>query len=614
DEKTVTYNHRFFKQERFLDSDDVSLGAASIVINKTSFYLVYDRVESGNRTFENKQIVVQQANGLVFRYDATKLDRMAVFLFYQPMVDKLIFWIVFLFIKSIIVIFGTYAQRLSTNRVVSLIARDARTDAMRSIERLPIKYFEAEPAGKMAARITHDVDGMIGLYRLSVNVMAYAVLSFLFAYVGMFILDVKLALLTFIAYPFIYLWVRYFLKHLRRIAEKVNELRSLMTAKINEIINGINILQIFNFKKPTIKEFNQINKDFTNEQMQEVKLHLTAGWNLINIMRGLVTTFIVAYFGWQKLNISGVVITAGLVYAYNEYLLKIIEPVNIIFTQVGEYQHSMVRIERICKLIEGELEDNTIGPIDRYNGNIKFDNIWFAYVENEYVLKGVSLEIKHGERVGLVGHTGSGKSSLMNLLLRFYDLTDEKSGKIYVDGIDIASLPKRTYRYHLGIVLQEPILFKGTIASNIRFGKENVSDEQIIAILKSMGGEKLINKFEKGINTPISRAGVNMSSGEKQIISLARVIVHNPSILVMDEATSHIDTETEEMIKKALKVVCKNRTVIIIAHRLSTIYNADRIIVLDHGLKVEEGTHHTLMQANGVYANIYRAQVANSEF
>jgi len=260
------------------------------------------------------------------------------------------------------------------------------------------------------------------------------------------------------------------------------------------------------------------------------------------------------------------------------------------------------------------LEDNTIGPIDRYNGNIKFDNIWFAYVENEYVLKGVSLEIKHGERVGLVGHTGSGKSSLMNLLLRFYDLTDEKSGKIYVDGIDIASLPKRTYRYHLGIVLQEPILFKGTIASNIRFGKENVSDEQIIAILKSMGGEKLINKFEKGINTPISRAGVNMSSGEKQIISLARVIVHNPSILVMDEATSHIDTETEEMIKKALKVVCKNRTVIIIAHRLSTIYNADRIIVLDHGLKVEEGTHHTLMQANGVYANIYRAQVANSEF
>ncbi|MGD9887428.1 MAG: ABC transporter ATP-binding protein [Bacilli bacterium] len=613
DDKTVNFDGRIFKQKRFLDSDDISLGDVSIVINKTNFYIVYDIVESGNRTFEDNQIVIRQPNGSIFRYDAAKLDHLAVFRFYRPIVDKLIFWIIFLFVKSIIVIFGTYAQRISTNRVVSLIARDARTDAMSSVERLPIKYFEAEPAGKMSARITHDVDGMIGLYRLTVNVMAYAILSFIFAYVGMFILDAKLALLTFIAYPFIYLWVRYFLKHLHKIAEKVNELRSLMTAKINEIINGINILQIFNFKKPTIKEFNTINKDFTNEQMQEVKLHLTTGWNLINIIRGLITTFIVAYFGWQKMNISGVVITAGLVYAYNEYLLKIIEPVNIIFTQVGEYQHSIVRIERICKLIEGDLEDDTKGEIERYNGNIKFDNVWFAYVENEYVLKGVSFEIHHGEMVGLVGHTGSGKSSLMNLLLRFYDITDEKSGKIYVDGLDISQLPKRTYRYHIGIVLQEPTLFKGTIASNIRFGKEDVTDEQIIEILKSMGGEKIINKFEEGINTPISRAGVNMSSGEKQIISLARVIVHDPSILIMDEATSHIDTETEEMIKKALKVVCENRTVIIIAHRLSTIYNADRIIVLDHGLKVEEGTHHTLLEANGVYANIYRAQVANSE-
>ncbi|MGD9887477.1 MAG: ABC transporter transmembrane domain-containing protein, partial [Bacilli bacterium] len=200
DDKTVNFDGRIFKQKRFLDSDDTSLGDVSIVINKTNFYIVYDIVESGNRTFENNQIVIRQPNGSVFRYDATKLDHLAVFSFYQPIVNKLIFWIIFLFVKSIIVIFGTYAQRISTNRVVSLIARDARTDAMRSVERLPIKYFEAEPAGKMSARITHDVDGMIGLYRLSVNVMAYAILSFIFAYVGMFILDAKLALLTFIAY------------------------------------------------------------------------------------------------------------------------------------------------------------------------------------------------------------------------------------------------------------------------------------------------------------------------------------------------------------------------------------------------------------------------------
>ena len=215
--------------------------------------------------------------------------------------------------------------------------------------------------------------------------------------------------------------------------------------------------------------------------------------------------------------------------------------------------------------------------------------------------------------VGLVGHTGSGKSSLMNLLLRFYDLNDPLSGSIYVDGIDIKTYSKRTYREHIGIVLQEPVMFKGTIASNIRFGKDDVSDEEIERIFKSIGGEKILNKFEKGINQEISRSGNNLSSGEKQMISLARAIVHDPAILIMDEATSHIDIETEEMVKQALKVVCMNRTVIVIAHRLSTIFNADNIIVLDHGLKAEEGTHNELVKKNGVYANIYRAQVSNIE-
>lgn len=482
---------------------------------------------------------------------------------------------------------------------------------MKSVERLPISYFESEPAGKMAARITRDVDGMISLYRLTVNVLLNTVLSFVLAYVGMFYLNWKLALLTFVIYPLVYIWVRYFLKHLKNLAEKVNELRSMLTAKINEIINGIHILQIFNFKKQTVKEFNVVNENFKNEQLKEVKLHITAGWNMIGILRGVITTFIVAYFGWQKLSFYDIVITAGLVYAYNEYLLKIIEPVNAIFVHVGEYQHAIVQVERISKLIEGELEDDTIGTIARYMGDVVFDNIWFAYTENQYVLKGVNIEIKKGQMVGLVGHTGSGKSSLMNLLLRFYDINDAKSGKIYVDGVDIEKIPKRIYRTHLGIVLQEPTLFKGTIASNIRFGRNDISDEEIEKILISIGGKKIIDKFELGIKQPIARAGVNLSSGEKQIISLARVIVHNPSILIMDEATSHIDTETEEMIKQALQVVCKNRTVIVIAHRLSTIYDADKIIVLDHGLKVEEGKHHELVALDGYYANMYRAQIAN---
>ncbi len=612
DKYTVLYQDHLYKQERYLDQEDEVLSHASIVLYKTGFYFAHDTVESGQKELKDQTLIVTTKNG-VLEYEVTKLKVNEVVLFYEPIYHVLILFIILLFLKTIFTILCTYVQQMSTNRVVNWLARDGRTAAMVAVEKLPIRDFEEEPAGKMASRITTDVDGMITLYRQLINLFINALLSFIFAYIGMFVLDFKLALLSFVFYPFIYFWVRFFLKKLKKIAIRVNESRSLLTAKINEIINGIHILQIFNFKKQTIQEFNEINETYKNEQLKDVKLSITLGWNMLNVLKGAITTLVVAYFGWQYLNFSGIIITAGLIYAYNEYLLKLVTPINIIFTQISAFQHAHVQIDRIHKIIEGDVEDSTKEEIPRYHGDIIFDNIWFSYVKQDYVLKGVSLDIKAGQMIGLVGHTGSGKSSLMNLLLRFYDIQDEHSGHIYVDGMDIQSIPKRTYREHIGIVLQEPVLFRGTIASNIRFGKENVTDEEIEKILISIGGEKIIKKFALGIQQPITRAGINMSAGEKQVISLARAIVHNPSILIMDEATSHIDTETEEMIKTALNVVCKGRTVIVIAHRLSTIFNADKIFVLDHGLKVEEGTHQELVEKNGVYANIYRAQVANTQ-
>ena len=481
---------------------------------------------------------------------------------------------------------------------------------MKAIERLPINEFEIEPAGKTANRITNDVNGILIMYRQILNLFFSAILSFVFAYVGMFYLDAKLALFTLLFYPLVYIWIRLFLKVLKKIAEKVNESNSMLTSKINEIINGINILQIFNFKEKTIKEFNEINEEYRREQLKDSKVSLIGGWNMLNVLRGLITTFIVAYFGWQYTSVGGIVVTAGLVYAYNEYILKLVDPINIIFTQISAFQNSHVQVKRYHKLIEAKLESSEKHDIEKYKGKIKFDNIWFSYIKDNYVLKGVSFDIEPGQMVGLVGHTGSGKSSLINLLLRFYDINNDLSGKIYVDDMDITSIEKRTYREHIGIVLQEPVLFKGTIASNIKFGKD-VTDEEVENVLKLIGGQKIIEKFPLGIHQKITRSGLNMSAGEKQLISLARVLVHNPSILIMDEATSHIDLETEEMVKKALQVVSKDRTVIVIAHRLSTIFDADKIVVLDHGLKVEEGKHEDLVKLNGVYANIYRAQTAN---
>lgn len=611
DEKTVEYHGRYFKQVRFCDEDDVKVKDMSLIVYKDGFYLHEGKIALGTKNIEGNLLTIKDSEGNIATYSVVRLEKNEVIDFYRPVFIILIVLILMLFVRSVLSIIASFIGTRANNVIISDIAQRGRTEAMKSVERLPISYFESEPAGKMAARIQTDVDGLIGLYRLSINVLLNAVLSFVLAYVGMFYLDPKLALLSFLIYPLAYIWIKVFLKYLKIIAEKVNELRSLLTAKINEIINGISILQIFNYKKQTINEFNDVNKKYMKEQMKEVKLHVIGGWNMLNIVRGIITLLVVVYFGYQRLTVSEIVITAGLIYAYNEYLLKIVEPVSIILSQVGELQHSLVRTERIYKLIEGPQEDNNVEVIPKYQGEIDFDDVWFAYTENEYVLKGITFHIEKGTTVGLVGHTGSGKSSLMSLLLRFYDLEKGK-GKIKVDGVDIKTHSKRSYREHIGIVLQEPVLFKGTIASNIRFGKEEVSDEKIIDIMTMIGGKKIIDKFEKGINQDINRAGVNLSCGEKQIIALARVLVHNPSILIMDEATSHIDTETENMIKKALEVVAKGRTVIVIAHRLSTVQNADKIIVLDHGLKVEEGNHKELIEKNGVYANIYRAQIGST--
>ena len=614
DEYSVLYNNNYYKQTRYLDNDDLVIKKVTIIIYKKGFFFVDEQVIGNDKKIDlvNDNYVLSTSDDTYeYSYDAVKLNKEEIYSFYEPIIPSLILYVVLIFVKTLLTIICGFIQAFSINKVINYLANEGRTRAFKNIEYLPISYFEEEPAGKMATRITRDVDGMIIMYRQLLLLFAAAVLSFILAYVGMFVLDFKLAIITFIAYPFIYFWIKFFLKKLNNIAESVNESRSLLTAKINEIINGIQILQVFNFRKQTVSEFNQINEDYRKEQLKEIKLSTTLGWNLINVLKASITTLIVVYFGLQYMNVAGVVITAGLIYAYSDYLSRLVEPINIIFTQISAFEHSHVQIDRIHKLIEAPVEDSTKGEINRYNGDIKFDNIWFGYSNNDYVLKGVSMDIKAGQMIGLVGHTGSGKSSMMNLLLRFYDLTDPLSGAIYVDDIDISSIPKRTYRKHIGIVLQEPIMIKGDIASNIRFGKEDVTDEEIIEVLKSMGGDKIINKFPLGIHQELSRNGINMSAGEKQIISLARAIIHNPSILIMDEATSHIDTETENIIKQSLAIACKNRTVIVIAHRLSTIYNADNIFVLDHGIKVEEGNHESLIKQNGVYANIYRSQVAN---
>mgnify|MGYP001302764321 FL=1 len=610
EETDVYYNNKYYTQ------DEENINGAMVIIHRANYYFVDEIVEleyvRGNKEITESngiytiKLTNQQGDELII--NGNKLTTDEVKMFYNPFVRSLTILVILLAIRLILQIIFTYIQRITTAYININIVRDARIDAVSSLQRMPMSYFEEEPAGKISNRIIHDVGGMMGLFSTMMNLFLNATMAIIFAYVGMFYLDKTLALWTFIVYPLIYVWLKYFVKSLNLIAVKVNEQNSLITAQINEIINGINILQVFNYEEETLSDFNKLSKSFMKEQLKEQKLHLTLGWNMIRLLGSLVTAIIVLYFGNGYLSVIGFTATAGTIYAYNTYLTAIVEPVGILFREIGNLEHSLVRTERVFKIIDGELEDDSFYETKRYKGHVEFDDVWFSYNKNNPVLKGVSFEIEPNSMVGIVGHTGSGKSTLMNLLLRFYDFKEYDRGQILIDGIDINTESKRAYRKHIGIILQDPILFTGTLYENISFGTD-ISKADVIKILKSVGGEKLLKKLPNGIDEEINRAGSNMSIGERQIVSFARVIAHNPSILLMDEATANIDTETEEIIQNALEKVKVNRTVIVIAHRLSTIKNANKIIVLDKGLKVEEGTHNELIKLNGVYANMYRSQI-----
>jgi ATP-binding cassette subfamily B protein len=600
---SVFYNQKYYSQK------EVTQHETSITIVEGSYYFTDEFVEEGTKSISGNVLTVTTQENIVYTYDITKLSSAEVILFYKPFVKPLMVLVALLFLRFLLQILFTYIQRISTSMINVNIVRDARKDAIKTLQRMPMSYFESEPAGKIANRVISDVGGMMNLFSTIMNLLVNASMAVVFAYIGMFYLDSTLALITFIVFPFIYVWLRFFVKKLNTIAEKVNEQNSLITASLNEIINGVSILQIFNFKKQTESTFDDLSQDFMKEKIKEVKLHLSIGWNMIRLVGSLVTAAIVFYFGNGYLTIAGFVVTAGIIYAYNDYLSRLIEPVGTLFREIGNLQHAIVRTERIFKIIDGEQEDDSYEELPKFEGHIKFDNVWFSYSEGYPVLKGINLDIEPGQLVGLVGHTGSGKSSLMSILLRFYDFKSYDKGTITIDGKDITQFAKRSYREHVGIILQDPILFKGTIADNIRFGMKDVTDEEIENVVREIGGSKLIDKLEHGILEVVTRGGGNFSVGEKQIISFARAVIHNPEILIMDEATANIDTETEEMIQKALERVSVGRTMVIIAHRLSTIKNADKIVVLENGIKIEEGKHKDLLSKNGAYANIYRSQV-----
>ncbi|MDN7243442.1 ABC transporter ATP-binding protein [Planococcus sp. N028] len=517
--------------------------------------------------------------------------------------------LVVFFITAIITAVFRYLQYMYLQKGANGIIKKMRNDVYEHTQTLPIRYFDNLPAGKVVARITNDTEAIRDLF---VTVLSQFATSFMYMggiYVALFYLNWKMALITLGLIPLLYFWMLFYRKYAANYNHVVREKLSDMNAMINESIQGMTIIQAFRREKQMIEEFEEMNNKHFKFQQKLLVLEAAASYNLVGVLRSMIFILFIWYFGAASMS-GNEAISVGIMYAFVDYIIRLFNPISGIVNQFAKLEKALVAAERVFALLDEDGEAVNDEKIARYRGNVRFDNVWFAYKEEEYVLKDISFEAKQGETVALVGHTGSGKSSIMNLLFRFYDVTE---GAITIDGINVSTMSRQALRQHMGIVLQDPYLFSGTIESNITLGDKRITRQMVEDALVAVGGERVLKHLPKGIDEPVVEKGSTLSSGQRQLVSFARALAFDPAILILDEATSNIDTETEEIIQHAMEVLKKGRTTFIIAHRLSTIKNADRILVLDRGEIAESGSHEELMKLGGTYYQMYQIQSGVSQ-
>ncbi|MCM0627313.1 ABC transporter ATP-binding protein/permease [Lysinibacillus sp. OL1_EC] len=521
----------------------------------------------------------------------------------KPITWLLIVYLLLAIATAILRYFMYIYLQIGANRVIQKL----RKDVFEHIQTLPIQYFDNLPAGKIVARVTNDTEAVRNLYVQVLSNFVTSFISIFGVYIALFILNWKMAMLALTMIPIVYVWMILYRKFASKYNDVIRTKIADINAMINESIQGMTIIQAFRREQQMTKEFDDMNNEHYAYERKLLVLDSATSFNLVNTLRLIMFTVFIFYFGTRSFTATEV-ITAGTLYAFVDYLTKLFNPITNIVNQFSQLERSLIAGKRVFEVLDTNGEPVSEKSIPRYKGNVVFEDVSFAYKDNDYVLKNLSFEAHQGETIALVGHTGSGKSSIMNLLFRFYD---PSKGKITIDGIDITSVPRQTMREHMGIVLQDPYLFTGTIASNVSLNNPRISHEKIEASLNAVGGERVLANLPNGYEEPVIEKGSTLSSGQRQLISFARALAFDPAILILDEATSNIDTETEEIIQHAMDVLKKGRTTFIIAHRLSTIKNADRILVLDRGKIVENGTHDELLALGGIYDKMYQMQ-ANS--
>ncbi|MDR2995040.1 MAG: ABC transporter ATP-binding protein/permease [Bacillus cereus] len=604
-EDAVSYNGAFYKRSDRFEQGEKKGKEVRVMQVGFQYYFVPNKVNvEGSRTVKGDMITVQNGKAVQV-YKAKALTKEEVFAFYKPEINRLLLLGGGYFALLVVVSLFAYGKQFFLQKAANKIIQIMREDVFSHIQTLPIRYFDHLPAGKIVSRVTNDTEAIRDLYVTVLATFVSSIIYIIGIFAALFLLDVKLASLCLLIIPILIVWAILYRKYASVYNHKMRSRLSDINGTVNESIQGMPIIQAFRQERETKKEFEELNGDYFKYQNKILNLNAATSHNLVSVLRNIAFTGVIWYFGGASLSATGI-ISLGVLYAFVDYLTRLFSPITNMVNQLANLEQARVASERVFELLEEKGEAVEEERMPRLKGNVKFDNVSFSYNGKDEVLKNISFEAKQGETVALVGHTGSGKSSIMNVLFQFYEF---EKGKLTIDGHDVRGMPKQATREHMGIVLQDPFLFSGTVASNVSLENEKISKERIIKALHDVGAER----FANNINEEITEKGSTLSTGERQLISFARALAFDPAILILDEATSSIDTETEAMIQQALEVVKQGRTTFIIAHRLSTIKSADQIIVLDRGTILEKGSHDELMKKRGRYYDMYKTQLEGNQ-
>ena len=496
-----------------------------------------------------------------------------------------------------------YIGNLLFARVSYSIVRDIRRDAFANMERLGMSYFDKTPSGSIVSRLTNDTETISDMFSGLLSSFISAIFIFVTTLYTMMVLDFRLTGLILLFLPLIFILVNLYRKKSVKIIEKTRSFLSDINSKLAESIEGIRIIQAFNQEKRLQEEFDEINEEhyvYANRSVALDALFLRPAMSLLKLLGYAV---LMAYFGYRGLYIG---MTAGTMYAFIQYINRLFDPLIEVTQNFSILQTSMVSAGRVFALID----QSNYEPVQADSelaireGNIRFEHVCFSYDGVNQILDDISFSVKKGETIAFVGHTGSGKSSIINVLMRFYEF---QSGRVLIDNVDIRNYSHQELRKNMGLVLQEPFLYHGTIKSNIAMYQE-ISDEEVKAAAEFVDADAFIQELPQGYDSPVSERGSSFSTGQRQLLAFARTVASQPKILILDEATANIDSETETLVQNSLEKMRKGRTTIAIAHRLSTIQDANCIYVLDKGRIIESGTHEELLALGGTYHKMYSLQ------